>query len=241
MENDKSFNQGLVTGIAVISTIAFIALLIYVLGGGSFGDGNGDGDNGKKTAKKFEQCIDSDKYDAKIQADQALGMQLGVSGTPATYINGYLISGALPYERISQVIDTLLAGEEPDFDFMKNRETGEIIKVEMPQITSDDHKKGAINGQITMMEFSDFECPFCARFFPTVEQVKANYANDVTIVYKHFPLSFHQMAKPAAVAAECANEQGKFWQMHDKLFELSTAQKLTNDEISNAAVEIGLK
>ncbi len=69
------------------------------------------------------------------------------------------------------------------------------------------------------MEFSDFECPYCGRHYPTLKKILADYAGKVRLVYKHFPLSFHPNSQKAAEAAECADEQGKFWEYHDKLFE----------------------
>lgn len=82
-----------------------------------------------------------------------------------------------------------------------------------------DHVLGNKNAKVTLVEYSDFECPFCQRFQATVKQVEQKYGKDVRIVYRHFPLSFHPQAMPAALASECASEQGKFWQMHDMLFE----------------------
>ncbi len=240
MEKDKQqFYFGIVSGIAVVSTLAFIGLLIYVVTGGNLNFGGKN--SNAKVAGDFEQCLASNKYDSKISADQNLGLQLGVQGTPTSIINGYVVRGALPYEMIKQVIDDLLAGREPSEDFLKDKNSGEITKVDMPQITDTDHVIGATNGKITLVEFSDFECPYCGRFYSTVKQIEKDYANDVTIVFKNFPLSFHQYAKPAAVAAECAGEQGKFWEMHDKLFDLNVAQKLNTDNIKKAAEEIGLK
>lgn len=82
-----------------------------------------------------------------------------------------------------------------------------------------DHIRGKKDAPITLVEYSDFECPFCGRFAPTVEQVLEKYPDDVRIVYRHFPLrSIHPQAAPAAVASECAAEQGKFWEFHDALF-----------------------
>jgi protein-disulfide isomerase/copper chaperone CopZ len=87
------------------------------------------------------------------------------------------------------------------------------------KITKDDHIRGDFNAPITLVEFSDFECPFCARHFPTLNKILSDYKGKVRLVYKHFPLGFHPNAQKAAEASECAAEQGKFWEYHDKLFE----------------------
>jgi len=72
---------------------------------------------------------------------------------------------------------------------------------------------------MTLVEYSDFECPFCERHYPTLTKILDNYKGKVRLVYKHFPLSFHPNAQKAAEASECADEQGKFWEYHDTLFE----------------------
>jgi protein-disulfide isomerase len=87
------------------------------------------------------------------------------------------------------------------------------------EITTKDHVRGDFNAPITLVEFSDFECPFCARHYPTLKKILEDYKGKVRLVYKHFPLSFHPNAQKAAEASECADEQGKFWEYHDKLFE----------------------
>jgi protein-disulfide isomerase len=87
----------------------------------------------------------------------------------------------------------------------------------------DDPVKGDPNAPITIVEFSDFQCPFCARFFTTtLPLIEKNYieTGKVKFVYRDFPLpDIHQNAIPAAIAAECADEQGMFWEYHDKIFE----------------------
>jgi len=88
----------------------------------------------------------------------------------------------------------------------------------VPTVTNDDHIKGDKNAKITLIEYSDFQCPFCGAFYPTVNQVLEKYKGKVRLVYRHFPLSFHPNAQPAALAAECANEQGKFWEFADAFF-----------------------
>ena len=82
----------------------------------------------------------------------------------------------------------------------------------------DDPVKGPATAKITIIEFSDFQCPFCARAVPTMEQIFKTYGDKVRLVYRDFPLSFHQYAQKSAEAAECADEQGKFWEYHDSLF-----------------------
>jgi protein-disulfide isomerase len=82
------------------------------------------------------------------------------------------------------------------------------------------HAKGPEDAKVTIIEYSDFQCPYCARFYnDAYQQILANYPNDVKIIFKDFPLSFHAQATPAAEAAECAGAQGKYWEYHDVLFE----------------------
>ncbi len=84
----------------------------------------------------------------------------------------------------------------------------------------EEHVRGDIDAPITIVEFSDFQCPFCLKFHPTMMQVMQNYQGQVKWVYKHFPLdSKHPQARPAAEASECAAEQNKFWEFADGLFE----------------------
>lgn len=79
---------------------------------------------------------------------------------------------------------------------------------------------GPEDARVTIIEYSDFECPFCARLLPTLKQVRATYPDDVRIVFKHLPLvSIHPRAMDAHKAAVAAGNQGKFWEMHDLLYE----------------------
>jgi len=89
-------------------------------------------------------------------------------------------------------------------------------------LIDDDAIKGNEDATITIVEWSDFECPFCGRFYSqTLDDIKIKYLDTgkVRFVYRDFPLNFHPQAQKAAEAAECAGEQGKFYEMHDKLFE----------------------
>jgi protein-disulfide isomerase len=77
---------------------------------------------------------------------------------------------------------------------------------------------GPTSGSVTITVFSDFECPFCRRFAEEFERVRDRYPSEVTLVFRHFPIPRHVSAEPAAVAAECAHQQGRFEQMHNALF-----------------------
>ncbi len=90
---------------------------------------------------------------------------------------------------------------------------------------------------VTIIEFSDYECPYCKNAEETVKQVMKTYGDKVRFVYRHYPLEFHQNARPAAEAAACAAAQGKFWEYHDKLWTLSD---LSAAKLKTTAGELGL-
>ena len=98
--------------------------------------------------------------------------------------------------------------------------------------------KGPAKAPIEMIEFSDFQCPFCQRANPTVDQVLHAYGDRIRFVYRHFPLPNHPNARPAAEAAQCAAEQGKFWPYHDKLF--ASGGRLSDSDLKQHAAELGL-
>ena len=81
------------------------------------------------------------------------------------------------------------------------------------------YKKGATNGSAVLVEFGDFQCPACQKVQPIIKQLLKDYPNDLTLVFRHFPLGQHRNSRLAATAAEAAGLQGKFWEMHDKLYE----------------------
>lgn len=98
--------------------------------------------------------------------------------------------------------------------------------------------KGAENAPVTIVEFSDFECPFCSRVNDTVKQVMEKYDGKVRVVFRDYPLPFHASAPKAAEAGHCAAEQGKFWEMHDQLF--SNQKALDVASMKGYAKNIGL-
>ncbi|MEI6511365.1 MAG: thioredoxin domain-containing protein [Candidatus Uhrbacteria bacterium] len=101
-----------------------------------------------------------------------------------------------------------------------------------------DHIQGDVNAAVTIVEYSDFQCPFCERFHPTLKQMLVDYKGKVRWVYRYFPLSFHPEAVNAAVAAECAGQQGKFWEYGDKL--IDNQSTLGADLYKKLAADLGL-
>ena len=135
-------------------------------------------------------------------------------------LTGNLIGGSDNAELIE--IDN---DEKNDADIIKPAEPApppSDSKDLMAFLIDDDEIKGDSNAPVTIVEWGDFECPFCARFYSqTLSLIDNNYikTGKVKLVYRDFPFSFHANAQKSAEAAECAGEQGKYWEMHDKLFE----------------------
>ena len=98
--------------------------------------------------------------------------------------------------------------------------------------------RGPADAPVTLTVFSDFQCPYCSRLLPFVDEVLAKNPGKVRVVFKQFPLRMHNMAQPAALASLAAREQGKFWPMHDKLF--ASSSQLSEEKIRALAEELGL-
>ena len=99
--------------------------------------------------------------------------------------------------------------------------------------------KGALDGHVTIVEFSDFQCSYCAKVESTIDKVLNEYKTEAKLIYKHFPLTlFHKDAFKAALAAEAARKQGKFWEMHDKMF--NNQKNLKEEDLLKYASELNL-
>jgi protein-disulfide isomerase len=106
-------------------------------------------------------------------------------------------------------------------------------------VNHNDHIKGSETAAITLIEYGDFECPFCARAHQALTSLLPQYGDDVRLVYRHMPLTnMHPDATPAAEAAEAAAAQGKFWEMHDALF--AGQDDLSDEAFQAMAEDIGL-
>jgi protein-disulfide isomerase len=198
---------------------------------------------------KYKAALASKKYTAKIDEDAALASKIGANGTPAFRINGVTVSGAQPFENFKKVIDQQLeeaeklkksgtkpselyvaltkkfyqAPDQPSPDKQKPAAAPEeddktVWKV---PVEAKDPVRGPADALVTIVEWSDFQCPFCKRVEATMKQIHDSYANDVRIVWKDNPLPFHNRAKPAATLARLAYDQkGEkgFWAVHDALY-----------------------
>ncbi|MDF1562167.1 MAG: thioredoxin domain-containing protein [Deltaproteobacteria bacterium] len=210
---------------------------------------------------KFKAAMDGNAFQQKITAQQAEARRLGASGTPGFFINGKFLRGAQPFPRFKEVIDRELAAAE------KLVATG-VAKAQVYERTiargltkaapppqqapnqrparpqfgdvkvGDAHVKGPADAKVTIVEWSDFECPFCSRVVPTIKELTDSYGKDIRIAFKHQPLPFHKNAHLAAQAVEAAGAQGKFWEYHDKLF--ANQKALDRPQLEQYAGELGL-
>ena len=183
--------------------------------------------------RKFNKCLDSGEKKTLVDKDTKYGSSLGVQGTPGFFINGRFLGGAFPFSAFKEIIDKEISGTSSNScaDYtesnLKNQcdETGTDQSKAFKLVAKDVDvsgmtAKGPKNTKVTIVEFSDFECPFCVRAYPTVKQVLKEYKDDVKLYYKQFPLvQIHPNALKAAEASLCAADQGKFWEFHDKIFE----------------------
>ena len=110
------------------------------------------------------------------------------------------------------------------------------IDVPMPE---GEPSKGPEDAPITIVEFSDFQCGFCKRVEKTVDQLMVEYPGQIRVIYRDFPLRNHNRATPAAIAARCAGDQGKYWEYHENLFQVSGS--LSDDDLLDRAETVGLE
>lgn len=124
--------------------------------------------------------------------------------------------------RIRRFLEEREAGEARQ-EFVRSLREKAKVAVELAapriEVAADGPSRGAENAPVTIVEFSDYQCPFCKRAEPVIDEILAKYPDRVRVVYRHFPLDqIHPRARPAAEASLCAGEQGKFWEFHEKLF-----------------------
>ncbi len=181
--------------------------------------------------KKFDSCLDAGQKAEEVKKEADLGSSLGVKGTPAFFINGRFLGGAFPFEMFKEIIDKELAGKGSDLVSNYSKELQDaakdgsfISKAAKVELTGSDAIKGPAGAKVTIVEYSDFECPFCGRAMPTIKKILETYPDNVRLVFRQYPLPFHQYAQKAAEASLCAKDQGKFWEYHDQLFASQAAE-----------------
>lgn len=219
---------------------------------------------------KFKQALDQNTYAAKVDADIAVGRQVGVEGTPHFLINGVELGGAQPFDKFKEVIDAqlkkaqglLASGTQPARLYVeltklnrssepKPRDTAPTVQKKPDQPPEDttvwkvpignSPVLGSKNAAVTVVVFSDFQCPFCKGVEDTIRQLRKDYGDKLRIVWKDRPLPFHAQAEPAAeLAREARRQKGDagFWAAHDKLFENNT--NLKDTDLEGYAKDLGL-
>jgi protein-disulfide isomerase len=146
-----------------------------------------------------------------------------------------VIEGVRNHRTPDQIHEALVTSAIAKMRASQNRILGDPVQI----ATSGAPSRGPANAKITIVEFSDFECPYCAKAVAEISAIMAAYPNDVKLVFKQFPLGeMHPHALLAAEAALAAHDQGKFWEMHDKLF--ANARQLSRETIFALAQGLGL-
>lgn len=171
-----------------------------------------------------------------------LGLMCGISGVSTLALIGFFVlafSGQgvnLAKENGNNNTNAAVNVNQP----AANEPTEEVSYTPVPAVTSDDHVKGSENAKVTLIEYSDFECPYCFNHKGTTDKIIQNYGDQVRVIFRHYPLSFHSNAQKAAEASECAAEQGKFWEMYDKIFAANEAGTMGVDKWKEEAKNLGL-
>lgn len=214
-------------------------------------------------AEAIRRGLEAGTWRGKVAADKELAHAVGVTGTPATFVNGVLVSGAQPAAYFRAQIDEQLEkaeaaqkrGVAPGAmyatlarenwqrpDLAKEEEEEEQVDLTVHRVpVGQSPSRGPADALVTMVVFSDYQCPFCKRFEPTLAAVLAKYPSKVRVVWKDQPLPFHEHARRAAIFAREARAQkgdAGFWAAHDKLFELAPA--LDKPALEQAAKDLKL-
>jgi protein-disulfide isomerase len=183
--------------------------------------------------ERFDRCLDTGQFADVVESDRETAVALGLTGTPGIFVNGRFFDGLQSAEALAAVVVDELKRTGHD---------AEVRPIEQRRVevaTEGFPSKGRANAPVTIVEFSDFECPSCRRLLPVLEQVQEAYGDHVRFVYRHFPLSnVHPTAHKAAEASMCADEQGRFWEMHDAMFADQGALAVT--DLKATARSLGL-
>ncbi|HEX3153220.1 MAG TPA: thioredoxin domain-containing protein [Candidatus Angelobacter sp.] len=164
---------------------------------------------------RFQKALESGRFRHVLDDDRAMARGLGISATPSFFINGRSFIGLQNAYQLNAAIDEAL-----------NPATAPAVAATAPAspvaVGNLDLSRAPARGQsqapVTIIEFSDLQCPFCAKVTPTLQELMKQYPDQVRWVFKSFPLDFHADSPLAHAAALAAERQGKFWEMHDLIF-----------------------
>jgi len=198
--------------------------------------------NEEESAKKIEKEEDEKKENYSSQ-NLSIPISIIIAGliiAGAIILNSGKIDIGKIFNTVKQTKQTAQVLPDSNSNSQNQLPQDKQAKAETFNITEDSHIRGSLNAPITLVEFSDFECPFCAKHYPTLKKILDDYNGKVKLVYKHFPLSFHPNSQKAAESSECANEQGKFWEYHDKMFESLSASSYSIANFKQWAKDLGL-
>lgn len=199
---------------------------------------------------KFDKTRQSKATRERIEADIAQGRSLRVDGTPHTFINGRKLAGALPVELMTRVIDEELAkarqaGRQGAASYDELVANGRVFQSLDPKVNTFDLSKlpalGKATAPHTLVVFSDFQCPYCKRIAGELKALQKSKRDQLKVVFAHYPLPFHDQARPAHILAQEAFAQGgekMFWKVHDALFEIQ--EQLTQENIEKVGTAAGL-
>jgi protein-disulfide isomerase len=209
---------------------------------------------------RFRADLDTGAAKKVVMRDWQDGVRLGISGTPAFFVNGRALHGARPIAAFARVLAQELvrareaaAKHPPDLYAALVAEGHTTADVEDPEpdiveldpamvyrvgLGLPGHSAGPTDALVTVVLWSDFECPFCAKVVPTLAKLRKE-RRDVRVVYRHMPLAGHPGADLAAEAAVVAGRQGKFWAFHDQVFKLM-GSPLTRGALLEAGKAAGL-
>jgi protein-disulfide isomerase len=218
--------------------------------------------------EKFKKDLESEAFKKAVEDDLAAGQKFAVRSTPSFFVNGKPMRGAKPVDALKKLVEEEKAamqklldkGSKPEelyarvLKAAKTERTapkGEDQQKQRPGQPEPDKNYAVPTGEdrpfagkqdalVTIVEFSDFQCPYCSRVNPTVAELKKKYPDDVRVIFRHHPLPMHKQAPAAARAAQAAHLQGKFWEMHDALFENGRALDDANEKIMELAQGLGL-
>ncbi|MGB0590175.1 MAG: DsbA family protein [Myxococcota bacterium] len=198
----------------------------------------------------LQACADAGNVRTLIREDGILAQTVGARGTPTTFINGRQIVGAMPAKALSAIVDAELArvrasvaeGQPITEVYPALMQHAQVLEPLEERVVPLDMARAPTRGNaeapVQLVVFADYQCPYCASLEQNLQQVYQRYAGRVAVTVKHFPLSFHKAARPAAEAAYCAYDQEKFWPMHDGLS--VRFEELSAAVIQEVAAAIGL-